>query len=556
MNIRQHLRPGSPPSLRAPAGRSTAPPLWLTVAAIAAAFAPGAAAQTQTGYDMRAVVPEGSPFHGVHGLRFDAQGRLHAASVIGQSIFTVDVDTGAVERLIGPPEGMADDIAFAADGTMVWSAIEDGVLYVKPPEGPIRRRLEDVKGVNAVAFDPAGERLFFTLVFYGDALYELDVASDAPPRLIAENLGGLNAFGVADNGMIYGPLVFGGAVVEVDPGNGEVRVVSDRFESPGALKLDGRGSAYVHDGDVIRQVELATGDTDVIAELPSEADNLALDAEGRLFVSLAEENAIVEVDVDTGEVEYVVGPSALNSPAGLAAVPGAAGTTLYVGDTFGGIRIVETPTGRVEHTPVDMFQPTHVAVRGQHLIASNEVFGDVQRLDRDTFEVLEQWSGFERPSDVLEAPDGSLIVAETGTGRLLHVTGTGSEDRRVIVADLASPRGLAWAEDGGSVYLTEADGGRLLKIAVASGDTEILATGLRRPEGVAADAEGRAVVVEVGAKRIRRFSSDGSSTLIASDLPVGLSVGPSLYRGVAVGGSAIFFSSDIDNTIYELTPSE
>jgi hypothetical protein len=37
---------------------------------------------------------------------------------------------------------------------------------------------------------------------------------------------------------------------------------------------------------------------------------------------------------------------------------------------------------------------------------------------------------------------------------------------------------------------------------------------------------------------------------------VGLSNGPSLYRGVAVGAGAIFFSSDVDNTIYGLTPTD
>jgi hypothetical protein len=59
--------------------------------------------------------------------------------------------------------------------------------------------------------------------------------------------------------------------------------------------------------------------------------------------------------------------------------------------------------------------------------------------------------------------------------------------------------------------------------------------------------------MEVGAKRLMRFDPM-DATVLAEDLPVGLSNGPSLYRGIALGASTIYFSSDIDNTIYKLAP--
>jgi sugar lactone lactonase YvrE len=183
-------------------------------------------------YRREALAGPGSPFHGVHGLRFDDAGRLHATSVIGQSIFRVDTSSGAIERVVGPPEGMADDLVFAADGTMYWTAIEDGIIYARPPGGPSRRVVENRKGVNAISFSPDRTRLFFSLVFYGDALYELDLTESAPPRLIAENMGGLNAFQVGNDGMIYGPLVFGARVVRIHPDTGEITPISTEFESP------------------------------------------------------------------------------------------------------------------------------------------------------------------------------------------------------------------------------------------------------------------------------------------------------------------------------------
>jgi hypothetical protein len=72
-------------------------------------------------YNQQILVP-GSWFHGVHGLAFNKDDQLFAGSVIGQSIYRVQVDSGEVDRFIGEPNGMADDIAFADDGTMAWTA--------------------------------------------------------------------------------------------------------------------------------------------------------------------------------------------------------------------------------------------------------------------------------------------------------------------------------------------------------------------------------------------------------------------------------------------------
>ena len=507
---------------------------------------PRAVAQADS---LQPLLPPGSPFHGVHGLRFDNQGDLYATSVIGQSIFKVDIDSREIERVVGPREGMADDIAIAPDGTLFWTAIEDGIVYTHAPGGPIRRAVENMKGVNAISFSRDFERLFFTLVFYGDALYELDPAGDAPPRLIAENLGGLNAFEVAHDGMIYGPLVFGGRVVRIDPDTGEITTVSDDFESPGALKLAGDGSAFVLDETHLKRVVLASGVTSIVAELPSGGDNLAVSDVGLVYVSLAAENAIVEVEPASGVFGYLTGPAPLVSPAGLALSDD--GGTLYVGDMFGGFRAIDTDTAEVTDTAIDIFQPTHVSANDTHLLVVGEVFGEIQRLDRNSFEVLDRWEGFALPHDALEAPNGDLIVAEAGSGRLLRVTGPEVSDRIVLVEGLSEPTGLAWAGDD-TVYVSETGGGRVLRVDLAGGATSAVAANLQQPEGIAVDADDNVFVVEVGARMLRRVAPDGRLSTVAENLPVGLSNGPSLYRGIAVGPDAIYLSSDIDNTVYRL----
>jgi len=178
----------------------------------------------------------------------------------------------------------------------------------------------------------------------------------------------------------------------------------------------------------------------------------------------------------------------------------------------------------------------------------------MQLIDRKTFAVLGSWSKLDSPGDALEGPNGTIIVAETGTGRLLRVTGPEVADRQVIAENLAGPVGLAWA-GADAVYVTESTGGRVTRIALADGAATPVAQGLAQPEGVAVDADGSLVVVEVGAKQIKRIDAQsGEATVIAANLPVGLSNGPSLYRSVAVSPSAIYFNSDVDNSVYKLVP--
>ena len=78
----------------------------------------GASAQT---YEVTKLVP-GSAFHGVHGLGIDKSGRLFAGSVAGAALYEVDRTSGTAKIAVPSPEGMADDIAFAPDGTMAWTA--------------------------------------------------------------------------------------------------------------------------------------------------------------------------------------------------------------------------------------------------------------------------------------------------------------------------------------------------------------------------------------------------------------------------------------------------
>jgi len=135
-------------------------------------LAPAQAALPAKEYNQQFLVP-GSWFHGVHGIAFNKDDQLFAGSVVGQTIYRVQIDSGEVDTVIGPPDGMADDIAFADDGTMAWTAFLLGKVYVRKGNKKIEVA-NGLSGPNSLAFSKDG-RLFVSEVFLGDALYEIDL---------------------------------------------------------------------------------------------------------------------------------------------------------------------------------------------------------------------------------------------------------------------------------------------------------------------------------------------------------------------------------------------
>jgi len=149
----------------------------------------------------------------------------------------------------------------------------------------------------------------------------------------------------------------------------------------------------------------------------------------------------------------------------------------------------------------------------------------------------------------LELPNGDIVVAETATGNLVRVT-----DHKILAAGLSAPIALADAGNN-AVYVSETGSGQVTRIDLKTGQKSLIAPRLSSPEGLAVAPDGAILVVEVGAKRVTRLDlKTAMRSVIASNLPIGLSTGPSLYRGIAVSPSAIYINSDIENSIYKLTP--
>jgi sugar lactone lactonase YvrE len=529
-------------------------------ATVAAAMflATGASAQT---YEVTELVP-GSAFHGVHGLGIDKAGRLFAGSVAGAALYEVDRANGTAKIAIPSPEGMADDIAFAPDGTMAWTGFLTGDLYVRKGEGPIKKLASGLPGINSLAFRKDG-RLYATQVFLGDALYEIDVEGVKPPRKIMEKMGGLNGFEFGPDDMLYGPLWFKGQIAKLDVDKAELTVVADGFKIPAAVNFDSKGNLWVVDtalGQLVR-VDPKSGAKKMVAQLKPSLDNLAIDDKDRIFVSNMADNGIQEVDPETGNARQVI-IGKLSLPGGIGVVSDGGKDTVYVADLFA-YRTVDGATGEVTEPArmhadgVTLEYPMSATAKGDDVILSSWFTGTVQVIDRKTGKTREMLHDFKAPHDAIKLADGSILVNELGSKSLVRASGEHGKERTVLIGGLEGPVGLV-AATGDAVFVTEALSGQVSKVE-ANGEKTVIAKDLRMPEGIALAPDGNLIVAEVGAKRLVRIDpKTGTVTEIAGNLPIGLAAAPgglptNIPTGVGVGASGvIYFSSDLENAIYKV----
>ncbi len=512
-------------------------------------------------YTVDVVVP-GSPMKGVHGLAFDSDGVLHAVSITGMSTYKIDVESGAVETVIGPPLGVGDDLAFGPDGTLAWTA--RNAMHLQSPDGDIRVLVDGIDGVNSTNYGADG-RLFYTLIFRADALYEGYPNSNREPRLIAEGMGGLNGFEVTGDGKIIGPLFFGNAIVSVDVESGDIETITDGIQTPAAVNLLSNGDIIAlgyRTGKVFR-IDRSTGEKTEIAELEGvPIDNLAIDERDQVFISHSSHNGITQLDPDTGETTRILWGD-LSAPGGLTTMVLHGEERILAADAWSH-RTINPATGDVEVLPVGpgVFGSTAVAADNERIILSNVwPNGMVQIIERGSGNALGNVFGLGAPYGVLTADDGGVLITDYAADALIHVAGDEERTRTTVAQGLGGPVGVARL-DANAVYVTGHTDGTISWVSLEDGSRTVITDGLSEPEGLAKLPTGKLAVAEVGKRRVVIIDpGSGETTIAAEDLPIGFDLGgsghaPALLTGVtATSDGSIYVTGDVDNSLIRLIPN-
>lgn len=223
---------------------------------------------------------------------------LWAASLDANELVQLDRATGELLRRVPVDQAGPDDLTISPDGTVSWTGFVDGQVSALAPTTMLF--LADVgEGANGIALADE-DTLVVSRAVVADELWEVPAAG-GEPRLVAADIGDMNAFVVQDRtvtgptGGVAGP----GSVTEVDLDTGEHTQVVTGLPAVTASTLGPDGALYLlagTTGSVLRH-ELGTAEATPVHTLPAGIyDNLAFADDGTLYVSSFTEPTLTVID--------------------------------------------------------------------------------------------------------------------------------------------------------------------------------------------------------------------------------------------------------------------
>ena len=512
------------------------------------------------GWKLQRLTPPSRLF-GANGLRTGPDGRVYVAQVSGSQISAIDVDTGAIEAIV--PKGgdivAPDDLVFDPAGNLYATEITEGRVSVRAPNGETSVVYGDMPCANPITFHQG--RLIAGECRVGARIMELDLHGGAP-RILLENVPMPNAFEVGPDGKLYFPVMGTNEIWRIGLDGGAPETVARDLGVPDSVKFDAQGfivSTQVHSGQVLR-IDPRTGDRTVLANLTPGLDNVTFVGK-RLFVSNI--SGYVTEILEGGNTKDLA-PDGFSWPLGLGVD---ADGLLYVADgPFSyALRPGRLRPAQPRQTVGFLFTPGYpgysrgvaAAAPGEFIVTTAN--GDVARYWPAKHESQVLASGFDQLYGVAVAPNGAVIFAEQGTGRVLSLQSSNVE---TLASGLKQPSGVTIGADG-SCFVSESAGGRVVKLS--GGRAETVLDGLQQPQGILARGESL-YVLDAGLKELIEYDlASGVRRTLASDLPVGAPpgvtpkflgaignmsgpMGP--FAGIAAGADGtLFLSADAEGSV-------
>jgi sugar lactone lactonase YvrE len=393
----------------------------------------------------------------------------------------------------------------------------------------------------------------------GGRLLEIDL-NGGMPRVILEDIPMPNAMEVGPDGLLYYPVMGTNEIWRIDPNGGAPQRVVGDLGVPDAVKFDDEGfivSTQVQTGEVLR-IDPRSGRRIVLATVAPGLDNLTFVGD-RLFVS-SFTGQITEILRGGGTRATL--PGGLNWPLDLTVDTDG---NLYVAD--GTYFYVVRPGGNLQTLGM-LFSPAYPGfIRGLTSVGGGEFIvttsnGEVASYRPESSESKVLAAGFDQLFGVAVAPDGAVVAAELGTGRVLCVKSGRVE---TLASGLAEPVGLTFGSDG-TCFVAASGAGRI--VAVANSGTDTVVDGLDKPQGILVRA-GQLYIVDAGSRALISVDLERKvRRTIARNLPVGAPPGVTPkplrgmppfsgpqgpFAGIAAGpDGALFVSADAEGSVLVL----
>ncbi len=290
------------------------------------------------------------------------------------------------------------------------------------------------------------------------------------------------------------------------------------ISEPFGIAVDAKDVVYFTDGETGKVWRVMNDGT--VSEVASgllTPSAVAAAPDGSLVIAETGANVIRRIFPDSGRQEVVAGES---GRAGFA--DGVAGQALFNGPI--GVAVGPDGTIFVADTYNDRIRSIDASGRVSTLAGSGE--------PGDSDSSVGAAASFDTPCGIAVAPDGALIVADTGNNRIRRIERTGAVrtiagngDRKVVdgmlfAASFSEPTGVAVGSDG-SIYVTDAGGGRggalrfigwdvlprvrtLVGIADAGRQESSLPDArMDRPSGLALASDGSLIFADSGNRLVR-----------------------------------------------------
>jgi len=498
----------------------------------------------------------GASISGANGLNFSPDGRLFVASVIGSELVVLDPDSGEVlERLADGIDG-PDDVAFNSAGDYYWTSIMTGEVAGLTVAGERITAAVLTPGVNPITFSDDG-RLFVSQCFFDDKLFEVDPTGETPPRLISDQLGpgcGLNGMDWGPDGRLYGPRWFQNQVVSFDVDSTDMRVEATGFNVPAAVKFDSNGVLHVLDTGAGSVIRVQDGRQTVVAVLEQGLDNLAFDADDRLFVSSFADGAVWRLEA-SGEAAYearVLQPGGMAHPGAITARATDAGVELLVADLHA-LRGFDREGHSlwVERNILgvgELGSVLSVAVDGENLILSSFTDANVRVWNPERRRTIARIDNLQMPVSAVRYGE-LLLVAEHGAGHVRIING---DSVTQMVSGLEAPTDLL--TDGDRLWVSDRAAGKVLQIG--AGGTKmaprVIAEGLEAPEGLALWRD-KVLVREGESGRVYLLGGSEPELLVtlgAGSPPASAAQPPSMVlNDITVVGDVLYAANELEREL-------